>query len=107
MVDAPAGFATSMPPVAAVTSERLAVVRMHGRRRATWETPVPLVSERYRYLYDAGELGEWVPRIIDVAQRTQDVHVLMNNCHANYGTSNADEITALLVEFDLERRRLR
>jgi probable DNA metabolism protein len=107
MVDAPAGFATSMPPVAAVTSDRLAIVRMHGRRRDTWETPVSVVSERYRYLYDACELGEWVPRIIDVAQRTQGVHVLMNNCHANYGTSNADEIRALLVEFDLERRLLR
>jgi probable DNA metabolism protein len=106
MVDAPPGFATSMPRVAAVTSDRLAVVRLHGRRRETWETPVRVVSERYRYLYDAAELGEWVPRIIDVAQRTQGVHVVMNNCHANYGTTNADEITALLVEFDLERRRL-
>ena len=104
MVDAPPGFATSMPPVAAVTSDRLAVVRLHGRRRDTWERPVRVVSERYRYLYDAGELSGWVPRIVDVAQRTQGVHVLLNNCHANYGTTNADEITALLVEFDRERR---
>ncbi|MEO7713175.1 MAG: DUF72 domain-containing protein, partial [Gemmatimonadaceae bacterium] len=106
MVDAPPGFATSMPPIAAVTSERLAVVRLHGRRRDTWNRPVPVVSERYRYLYDASELGSWVPTIIDVAQRTQGVHVVMNNCHANYGTSNADEISALLVEADLERRRM-
>ena len=106
MVDAPPGFATSMPPVVAVTSERLAVVRLHGRRRETWEQPVAVTSERYRYLYDAAELGDWVPRIIDVAQRTQGVHVVMNNCHANYGTANADEITALLIEADEERRRL-
>ena len=106
MVDAPPGFATSMPAVCAVTSDRLAVVRMHGRRRDRWNTPVSTVSERYRYLYDATELGDWIPRIIDVAQRTQGVHVVMNNCHANYGTCNADEITALLVEFDEERRRL-
>jgi probable DNA metabolism protein len=104
MVDAPPGFITSMPPVVAVTSDRLAIVRLHGRRRETWERPVQVVSERYRYLYDARELGDWVPRIVDVAQRTQGVHVIMNNCHANYGTSNADEITALLVEFDRERR---
>ena len=106
MVDAPPGFATSMPPIVAVTSERLAMVRLHGRRRETWERPVEVVSERYRYLYDAAELGSWVPTIIDVAQRTQGVHVVMNNCHANYGTSNADEISALLVEADLERRRM-
>ena len=106
MVDAPPGFATSMPPIVAVTSERLAMVRLHGRRRETWERSVEVVSERYRYLYDAAELGSWVPTIIDVAQRTQGVHVVMNNCHANYGTSNADEISALLVEADLERRRM-
>ena len=106
MVDAPPGFRTSMPRLTAVTSDRLAMVRLHGRRRETWETPVRAVSERYRYLYDANELGEWVPRIIDVAQRTQGVHVVMNNCHANYGTSNGDEISALLVEADLERRRI-
>jgi len=106
MVDAPPGFATSMPAITAVTCDRLAVVRLHGRRQETWERPVSVVSERYRYLYDATELAGWVPRIIDVAQRTQGVHVIMNNCHANYGTSNADEITALLVEFDLERRLL-
>ena len=106
MVDAPPGFATSMPPVVAVTSERLAIVRLHGRRTATWEQPVTTTSERYRHLYDSAQLGEWVPHIIDVAQRTQGVHVVMNNCHANYGTANADEISALLVEADLERRRL-
>ena len=106
MVDAPPGFRTSMPPVAAVTSERLAVVRLHGRRRETWERPVSVTSERYRYLYDAAELGGWVPNIIDVAYRTQGVHVVLNNCHANYGTTNADEITELLVEGDRERRRL-
>ena len=107
MVDAPPGFDTSMPAFAAVTSERLAIVRMHGRRVDTWETPVSVVSERYRYLYDGNELAEWVPRIIDVAYRTQGVHVVMNNCHANYGTANGDEITALIIEYDEARRRSR
>ncbi|MEO5817261.1 MAG: TIGR03915 family putative DNA repair protein [Gemmatimonadaceae bacterium] len=106
MVDAPPGFATSMPPIIAVTSERLAMVRLHGRRTETWETPVSVTSERYRYLYGAHELSEWVPNIIDVAYRTQGVHVVMNNCHANYGTSNADEITEMLVEADELRRQM-
>ncbi len=106
MVDAPPGFATSMPPIVAVTSERLGVVRLHGRRTETWETPVAVTSERYRYLYDATELSGWVPNVIDVAHRTQGVHVVMNNCHANYGTSNADEITAMLIEADGLRRQM-
>ena len=107
MVDAPPGFETSMPAMTAVTSDRLAVIRLHGRRTATWESPVSVVSERYRYLYDGAELSEWVPRIIDVAYRTQGVHVVMNNCHANYGSANADEITALIIEYDEMRRRSR
>ena len=107
MVDGPPGFESSMPAITAVTSERLAVVRMHGRRTDTWETPVPVVSERYRYLYDQAELAAWVPRIIDVAYQTQGVHVVMNNCHANYGSANADEISALIVEYDEARRRSR
>ena len=105
MVDAPQGFESSMPPLVAVTSDRLAVVRLHGRRTETWERRVTVTSERYRYLYDAAELSGWVPNIIDVAYRTQGVHVVFNNCHANYGTTNVDEITALLIERDLERRR--
>ncbi|CAN5913408.1 hypothetical protein BH11GEM2_BH11GEM2_21390 [soil metagenome] len=107
MVDAPPGFETSMPAMTAVTSDRLAVVRMHGRRTATWESPVSVVSERYRYLYDSAELAAWVPRIIDVAYQTQGVHVVMNNCHANYGSANADEITALVIDADWARRESR
>jgi hypothetical protein len=34
------------------------------------------------------------------------VHVVCNNCHANYGTTNADEITAMLVEADEFRRAM-
>ena len=105
MVDAPPGFQSSMPRVVAVTSDKLAVLRMHGRRTETWEQPVAVTSERYRYLYDTDELRGWVPDIIDVAQQTQGVHVVMNNCHANYGAANADEITALIVEYDEMRRR--
>jgi probable DNA metabolism protein len=107
MVDAPPGFETSMPAMTVVTSDRLVVIRMHGRRTATWESPVSVVSERYRYLYDGAELSAWVPRIVDVAYQTQGVHVVMNNCHANYGSANADEITALIIEYDESRRKSR
>jgi probable DNA metabolism protein len=106
MVDAPQGMESSMPPTVAVTSPELAVIRLHGRRAATWEARNDPPTERYRYLYDRAELGEWVSRIPDIAQRTQGVHVVCNNCHANYGTTNADEITEMLVEADEMRRRM-
>jgi uncharacterized protein YecE (DUF72 family) len=106
-----------MPPVVSVTTPGMSVVRLHGRRTATWEARNAVVSERYRYLYDHSELQEWVQRVDevttrlgevasfpDMAKAKQGVHVVFNNCHANYGTTNADEITALLIEFDQERR---
>ena len=119
-VDAPPGTRSSMPPAIPITTPGFAIVRLHGRRSAAWETTHQVVSERYRYLYDQPQLVEWTDRIGDLTARMsartsspsgmpdmaharQGVHVVFNNCHANYGTSNADEITALLIEFDRER----
>jgi uncharacterized protein YecE (DUF72 family) len=97
MVDAPPGTKSSLPPLTAVPSPRLAVVRFHGRRTETWEKSGIPVVERFRYLYDEQELSEWVPRIHEAASRAPEVHVLMNNCYANYGTTNAREIADLLA----------
>ena len=97
MVDAPPGTKSSLPPMTVVTSPKMAVVRFHGRRTETWEKAGIPVVERFRYLYDERELGEWVPRIRDVATQVPEVHVLMNNCYANYGTTNAREIADLLA----------
>ena len=44
------------------------------------------------------ELGEWVPRVREAAAAAKNVHVLMNNCYANYGTTNAREIATLLQD---------
>lgn len=98
MVDEPQGMASSVPPVVAVTSPDLAVVRFHGRRSETWEASNVTATERYRYLYERGELVEWVDRIREAAERAREVHVLMNNCYANYGTTNAREMAALFQE---------
>jgi len=97
MVDAPPGTKSSLPPITAITSPRLAVVRFHGRRTETWEQSGIPVVERFRYLYDEQQLAEWVPRIREAASRAPEVHVLMNNCYANYGTTNAREIADLLA----------
>lgn len=97
MVDGPQGLESSIPPLAAVTTPRLAIVRLHGRRTATWEaTKVPTV-ERYRYLYSSPELAEWVPRIDEAATEADLTVVLLNNCYGNYGTTNARELAAKLA----------
>lgn len=97
MVDAPQGHRSSVPPVAAATSARLAVLRLHGRRVDSWERPGVGVAERFRYLYDRDELAEWLPRLAAVAAAAREVHVVFNNCYANYGTSNAAEFMEMLA----------
>lgn len=98
MVDGPQGFTSSVPPVVATTSPELAVVRFHGRRAETWEAKGIPTVERFRYLYGRDELEEWVPRIRQAATEARETHVLMNNCYANYGSTNARELAALLLE---------
>jgi uncharacterized protein YecE (DUF72 family) len=97
LVDGPQGFKSSVPPVTAATSPDLAVVRFHGRRTETWEAKGIPTVERFRYLYSRDELEEWVPRIRATAAQARDTHVLMNNCYANYGSTNARELAALLL----------
>jgi uncharacterized protein YecE (DUF72 family) len=98
MVDGPQGLRSSIPPLTAVSSPELAVIRFHGRRVDLWEKPNIPVVERFRYLYDEDQLADWVPRIREVAKAAKRTHILFNNCFGNYGTTNARELAALLRE---------
>ena len=98
MVDEPQGFKSSVPPEVVVTSSDLALVRFHGRNADTWEAKGITPAERFRYLYSRDELAEWAPRIKEVANEAKEVHLMFNNCYANYGTTNAREIADLLAD---------
>ncbi len=95
-VEFPQGFKSSVPPEVLVTSSDLALVRFHGRNAETWEKKGITPAERFRYLYSRDELSEWIPRIREVAKEAREVHLMFNNCYANYGTTNAREIADLL-----------
>jgi uncharacterized protein YecE (DUF72 family) len=97
VVDEPQGLESSVPPIVDVTSPALAIVRLHGHRDDLWEKSGVSTVERYRYLYDERELTEWVPRVRSLAGKATATHVVFNNCYANYGTTNALEMQALLV----------
>jgi uncharacterized protein YecE (DUF72 family) len=97
MVDGPQGLESSVPPVAAVTTPELAMVRLHGRRTATWEAAKVPTVERYRYLYSPQELDAWVPRIEEASAQARRTTVFLNNCYGNYGTTNARELLARLT----------
>lgn len=92
-VDMPQGFKSSMPAVAAATSD-IAVVRFHGRNVDEWESKS--VSKRFRYHYESKELEEWVPRIEGLSKDSDRTHILMNNCYRDYAQRNASELAELL-----------
>jgi uncharacterized protein YecE (DUF72 family) len=96
-VDEPQGTRASVPPLAEATSEALAVVRFHGRRREAWTKRGASTTERFGYLYREAELAEWVPRIRTLTRRSREVHVLMNNCYRGHAVENAKELAEMLA----------
>jgi uncharacterized protein YecE (DUF72 family) len=74
-----------VPPEARVTGEQ-AYVRLHGRNRDTWWGRG---GDRYDYNYTPEELSEWVRKIRELAERSKQVYVFFNNCHAGQAARNA------------------
>ena len=98
VVDEPQGFKTSVPPIVAATSPDLAMIRFHGHNAENWEQRGITAAERFRYLYNEDELREWVAPARKLAGQAEQLHVLMNNCYADYGVRNAAQFAGLLGE---------
>lgn len=96
MVDGPQGLDSSVPFVPAVTTPALAMVRLHGRRAATWEAAKVPTVERYRYLYSRDELAKIAPLVESAASEATRTIVFFNNCYGNYGATNAREMVAMI-----------
>ena len=94
-VDEPQGFSTSLPPLAEVTAP-LGFVRFHGRNRETWEQKGSAADEKFRYLYEENELKEWLPRVRDMAHKTDELHIIFKNKYRDYPVKNAREFGRLL-----------
>jgi len=94
-VDEPQGFRSSAPSVAQATSE-IGVVRFHGRNKDNWEKKGISVVERFKYLYSDEELGEWLPKLAELASKVTRLHILFNNCYGDYGVRNARDIDRLI-----------
>ena len=92
----------SIPPATPVTSRDLAVVRFHGRNSA-WGSGTK--EERFRHLYSEAELAEWVPRLKSMADRTEELHVLFNNCCADAAVRSAAAMRRFLEPSQVTGRR--
>jgi uncharacterized protein YecE (DUF72 family) len=96
IVDGPQGFANCVPCVWEVTHPSLALVRLHGRNRETWNTKGSAASSRFNYWYSADELASIVPEIRRIAGLAGAVHVLFNTNYQDQGQVNARLMTRLL-----------
>jgi uncharacterized protein YecE (DUF72 family) len=92
-VDTAQGLPASVPPVAVATVPELSVIRFHGRS-PHWGTGSK--EDSYRHRYTGEELAEWVPRIRALAERTDRVHVLFNNCCGDAAVRAAETMSGLL-----------
>ena len=96
-VDEPQGFAGSIPAVWEVTCPALAVVRLHGRNRDTWDKKgLASSAERFNYLYSEAELLELAEPVRRLGANAGLVHVLFNNNYSNYAQRNAADFRRLV-----------
>ncbi|HEX8963649.1 MAG TPA: DUF72 domain-containing protein [Rhodocyclaceae bacterium] len=97
VVDEPQGFASSVPQLWEVTCPDVAVVRLHGRNRDTWEGKgLKSSGERFHYLYGQDEMAELAAGARTLAHQAAAVHVLFNNCAGDYAQRNAAQFLALV-----------
>jgi len=96
-VDEPQGFESSVPPVLQPTGP-VAVIRLHGRNRGTWERSGRSASDRFDYVYQRDQLAEWVPRVRELLAAGAEVHLSVNTNKDDQGPVNARTLMELLPE---------
>ncbi len=82
-------------PTTEVTSD-LAYLRFHGRNKAQWWTGDN--ASRYDYLYDSGELGEWVERVKTILSRVHVMLIFFNNHWRGSAAQNARMMKEILTQ---------
>ena len=91
-VDSPQGDApTIVPNLDAVTHERMAYLRAHGRNAHGYMTGRS-VAERFDHDYDGDELEEIGRRAERLAEEAGEVHVLFNNNKGDYAPRAAERL---------------
>ncbi len=86
--------ANVLPPLAAVTADT-AYVRFHGRNSATWNARTVSAAERFKYLYSADELAEWVDPVRHLTEQVATTYLMFNNCFGDYAPTNARQMLTL------------
>lgn len=90
-------FKNLIPPIAEVTSRRVAYVRFHGRNYEKWWQHDE-AYERYDYRYSEDELQEWVPKIAQMDAEAEKVFAFANNHYQGQSADTAQKLQKLLGE---------
>ena len=97
VVDEPQGFTNSIPSVWEVTSPGLALVRLHGRNRETWNLRgLNSSADRFNYDYSEFELSQMASSIRKLSAAAGQVDVVFNNNNEDQGQRNARSLMSLL-----------
>lgn len=89
LVDAPESeHFTVMQMVNAVTSPKLAYLRLHGRNERGYISGRS-VAERFNYDYSPEEIDGIATRVRDLSEEADEVHVAFNNNHSLYAPKAA------------------
>jgi uncharacterized protein YecE (DUF72 family) len=101
IVDSPQGFANCVPLVWEATNPKLALLRLHGRNKATWNIKSDASSSRFDYWYSPEELSAMVPEIREIASKVGALHIVFNTNYQDQG-----QVNARLMAEELRRARL-
>jgi len=82
-----------IPPVVINTSNS-GYIRFHGRNTKKWYGTDS--RTRYDYLYSEDELEEWIPKIRELAERTEKIFVFFNNHARGQAITNAKMLINML-----------
>jgi uncharacterized protein YecE (DUF72 family) len=102
----------NLPPPAAEVTGPVGYVRFHGRNSSAWWSPTapdpakPIghegpgdrsAGERYRYLYRANELEEWVPKLERMTAEAKHMFAFFNNHPEGHAVTNARDLKKLVA----------
>jgi uncharacterized protein YecE (DUF72 family) len=97
-VDSPRTRASNVLPRIAAATHRVACVRFHGRNWRTWNLKGKTSAERFDWMYDREELGEWVEPLAELGGQAEEVYALFNNNRYDYAPRSAQLLRGLLDE---------
>jgi uncharacterized protein YecE (DUF72 family) len=93
MTDSPSLEGLPLPQT--LSTGPFAYLRFHGRNSGSWWNGDAV--SRYDYLYNEGELFEWVPRILSLQGKTSVLYIAFNNHHKGQAVKNGVQMKNLLV----------